>query len=118
MPSFDLFFLSSLFFGLFINIFTFPISVIIILVVNSLTIYFGLSYFEFRSGDSLNEKYTFKENIYLIGLYLLIYLFLGIIALIPNDILQKGFILYEIQKRDKNYPTIGMDLFSYICFLW
>ena len=87
---------------------------IIILVANSLTIYFGLSYFDFRTGDSLNEKYTFKENIYLIGLYLLIYLFLGIIALIPNDILQKGFILYEIQKRDKNYPTRNGLIFVYL----
>ena len=115
MPSFDVFFLSSIFSSFFINFFSFPGSVVIVLFLNIIIIFFGLGYFDFHSGESLNQKYTFNENVYLIGLYILINLFLGIIALFPHDLLQKGYILYDLKKGNdfviKN-GYIFMYLFS------
>ena len=102
MPSFNLFFLSALFSDFLINLITFPGTVILILLINSSIIYFGLGSFDFHSGESLNERYTFKENMYLIGLYLVIYLFLGIIALFRYDIIQKGFILFDLQVNEND----------------
>lgn len=61
-------------------------------MINSCVIYFGLDYFDFHSGESLNERYTFKENMYLIGLYLIIYFTIGIIALFPHNTKRLYFI--------------------------
>ena len=116
MPSFDLFFLSAIFSNCLTNLITFPGTVILVLIINSCIIYFGFGYFDFHTGEYLNEKYTFKENIYLIGLYFLIYLFLGIIALFPHEIIEKGFILFDLQKSNiiKKNGYILVYLFSMV----
>ena len=114
MPSFDLFFLSALFSDCLINSITFPITVLLILLINSCVIYFGLDYFDFHSGESLNERYTFKENMYLIGLYLIIYFTIGIIALFPHDIIQKGFILFDLKESDEAKIKKNGYIFIYI----
>jgi len=102
MPSFDLFFISAIF-SSFFNSFIFHYTVLIIGFANFAIIFFGLGYFKFRTGESLNEKYTLGEIIYLIImylLYLLMYLLLGTISLLPFDLLQKGYIICDKEKNN------------------
>ena len=75
----------------------------------------GLDSFDFHSGDNLNEKYSFKENLTLITIYVLIYSFIGNIALIPHDIIQKGYILFDLQYiSDKKEPKKNGYIFAYL----
>lgn len=115
IPSFNLFFLSAIFSSTLINIFSFQGTVILIFVSVSCVIGFGLDYFDFHSGETLNDNYSFKENIILILIYILIYTFIGNIALIPHDILQKGYILLDLQyDSDKKEPKKNGYIFTYL----
>ena len=115
MPSFNLFFLSAIFSSTLINIFSFQGTIIIIFVLISFIVGIGFDYFDFHSGEILNERYSFKENIILMLMYVLIYLFIGNIALIPHDIIQKGYILFDVQYiSDKKEPKKNGYIFSYL----
>ena len=114
MPSFDLFFLSSLLTSSLTGLFTFPGTVAIISVLLFFILIFGLDNFDFHTGDSLNERYSIRENIYLIGIYLLIYIFIGIIALIPHDKIDLGFTLYDKDKLNKKTPRKNGFIFVYL----
>ena len=113
MPSFDLFFISAIFSSLF-NSFIFPYTVFIIGLTNFVITFFGLGYFKFRTGESLNEKYNLGEIIYIIIMYLLMYLSLGIIALLPFDLLQKGYIIYDKEKKHLETPNKNGYFFVYL----
>jgi len=113
MPSFDLFFISAIFSSLF-NSFIFPYTVLIIGLTNFVITFFGLGYFKFRTGESLNEKYNLGEIIYIIIMYLLMYLSLGIIALLPFDLLQKGYIIYDKEKKHLETPNKNGYFFVYL----
>ena len=113
MPSFDLFFISAIFSSLF-NSFIFPYTVFIIGLTNFVITFFGLGYFKFRTGESLNEKYNLGEIIYIIIMYLLMYLSLGIIALLPFDLLQKGYIIYDKEKKHLKTPNKNGYFFVYL----
>ena len=113
MPSFDLFFISAIFSSLF-NSFIFPYTVFIIGLANFVITFFGLGYFKFRTGESLNEKYNLGEIIYIIIMYLLMYLSLGIIALLPFDLLQKGYIIYDKEKKHLETPNKNGYFFVYL----
>ena len=113
MPSFDLFFLSAIFSDFLANLLTFPVIVILILLANSSIIFLGLDYFDFRQGEFLNKKYSYKENLYLIGLYLSLYLLLGIVALYPHEILKRAYLLYDLKKSNKDLSMNG-HIFVYL----
>jgi len=113
MPSFDLFFLSAIFSDFLANLLTFPVIAILILLANSSIIFLGLDYFDFRQGEFLNKKYSYKENLYLIGLYLSLYLLLGIVALYPHEILKRAYLLYDLKKSNKDLSMNG-HIFVYL----
>ena len=55
------------------------------------------------------------ENLTLITIYVLIYSFIGNIALIPHDIIQKGYILFDLQYiSDKKEPKKNGYIFAYL----
>ena len=113
MPSFDLFFLSAIVSDFFSNLLTFPVTVILIFLANSSIIFFGLEYFDFRKGEFLNNKYSYKENLYLIGIYLSLYLLLGIVALYPHELLKRAYLLYDFKKRNRDI-TMNGHIFVYL----
>ena len=113
MPSFDLFFLSAIFSDFLINSLSFPLTVILVFLLNSSIILFGLDYFEFHQGELLNVKYTSKENIYLLLIYFSLYSFLGLIALTPHEILKEAYLLYDAKKVNKGFPING-HIFVYL----
>ena len=95
------------------NLFTFPGLVFLILLANGSIIFFGLDYFNFRQGEFLNQKYSYKENLYLIGVYLSLYLLLGLIALYPHELLRRAYLLYDI-KKDKKSLSMNGHIFVYL----
>ena len=111
-PSFDLFFLSAIFSGALIKTFTFPGTVtLLFFIITGISI--GIDNFNFHSDEVLNERYSAKENIILILIYIGIYLAIGIIALFPHEIIQKGYLLYDIQCEEK-LPEKNGYIFAYL----
>lgn len=110
-PDLDLFFLTSIFAEFIIKFITFPGAVILILVLNSSIIYFGLDYFSFHQGELLNQKYSFQELMILIVIYVFLYLLLGIVALAPQNILKNGFVMLD--KKNGEDIKINGHIFVY-----
>ena len=95
IPDFSLFFITSIFSDIIINSIGYSFTSIIVLILNCSIIYFGLLNFHFLIGEELNQKYTFNQFIYLLILYILYYLLLGLIVLIPHNILKESFLAYD-----------------------
>lgn len=95
IPDFSLFFITSIFSDIIINLIGYSFTSIIVLILNCLIIYFGLLNFHFFIGEELNQKYTFNQFIYLLVLFILYYLFLGLIVLIPHNMLKESFLAYD-----------------------
>ena len=114
-PSLDLFFLTSILSDFITNLISFPMTVLIILIINCVIIYFGFGYFTFHQGEDLNIKYSFKENIILILIYLGLYFFTGIIALFPQKIIQAAYVSFDV-KNDYKISKAPMKgyIFTYI----
>ena len=113
MPSFDLFFISSIFSDFLINSLSFPLTVIIIFLINSSLILFGLDYFDFHQGENLNVRYSSKESMYVMVIYLAVYSLLGLIALTPHEILKEAYLLYDMKKGNKEL-TMNGHIFVYL----
>ena len=113
-PSFNVFFLSAIFSDILINLLTFPGTILLLFVIISCIIGFGVDSFKFHVGESLNVPYEFKENMILILIYIGIYIFIGAIALIPHDIIQNGYSLYDLQWLDKIIPEKNGYIFAYL----
>ena len=95
IPSFAPFYLSSLLSNIVISFFGLYLTTIFILIINILTIYFGVNNFNFHKNELLEENYTLKEFLALLFIYLCFYISIGIVALVPLDIIQDGFKDYD-----------------------
>ena len=109
IPSFSLFFLSSILSHCLENIFGFTILSIIVLIVNDLNIYLGLNNFDFLNFSNINNEntaetnYSLKKFFLLLVIFLVFYISLGIVALLPLEIVQNGFLVYEEYKENKDF---------------
>ena len=106
IPSFSPFFLSSMFSDIIINIFGMFFTTLLVIIINILTLYFGFNGFIFHKDELLSENYTFKEFLILLAIYLGLYLSIGLVALVPIDIVQKGFKEYDRHKSIRLYQGI------------
>ena len=96
-PGFSFFFLSSLISGLFNNLLGFFGTSLLMTIINALIINFGLNNFDFHYEDNeLKENYSLMQFLFLLFLFLSLYLTVGLISLLPIEIIQNGFINYDI----------------------
>ena len=104
VPSFSLFFLSSFFSGLIFNLLGYYWLIIIVLVLNTLNIIFGINNFDFDkfkiNGNDYNN-YSLMQFLFLVFIFLVFYLAIGISALLPLELVQKGFLKYDAYKQKK-----------------
>ena len=98
IPDISLFFFSSIFSDIIINMIGYFFTSILVLAANCSIIFFGLINFNFHIGQDLNERYTFKQLLYLIFIYVSYYLFLGLIVLLPHNMLKDSFLTYDWHK--------------------
>ena len=113
-PSFNMFFLSSIFSDMLINLLTFPGTILLLFVIISCIIGFGVGNFNFRTGELLTDNYTFQEIMLLILIYIGIYIFIGAIALIHLDIINKGYLLFDQQCLKLSNPEKNGYIFAYL----
>ena len=113
-PSFNMFFLSSIFSDTLINLLTFPGTILLLFVIVSCIIYFGVGNFIFLTGDSLNAGYSFEKIMVLILMYIGIYIFIGAIALVHHDIINKGYYLFDKQYLNKTDGVKNGYIFAYL----
>jgi len=106
IPSFSPFFLSSMLSDIIINIIGMYFTTLLVIVVNILTLFFGLNSFIFHKDEKLSENYTFKEFLILLVIYLGLYLSIGLVALVPIDIVQEGFKEFDRHKSISLYKGI------------
>ena len=96
-PGFSFFFLSSLISGLFNNLLGFFGTSLLMTIINALIINFGLNNFDFHYEDNESkENYSLTQFLFLLFLFLSLYLTVGLISLLPIEIIQNGFINYDI----------------------
>ena len=95
LPNFELFFFSTIFSSLIINFIGTYFTSLIFLLFTFITIYFGLLYFNFHIENDVNKRYSFKEFIYLFFIYFFTNIFLGLIALLPHNIIKEVFLAYD-----------------------
>lgn len=105
IPSFSPFYLSSLLSNIVINLFGFYLTTIFVIVVNILTIILGINNFEFAEESSIkyNYKYELKKFLRLVLIYLFFYISIGLVALVPLDIIQEGFKKYDQKQSNDLY---------------
>ena len=106
IPSFAPFYLSSLLSNIVINFFGLYLTTIFVLFINILTIYFGVNNFNFHKDELLEKNYTLKEFLALLFIYLCFYISIGIVALVPLDIIQDGFKDYDKHENKKIHENI------------
>ena len=106
IPSFAPFYLSSLLSNIIINFFGFYLTTILVIIINILTIYFGVNNFDFHKDELLEENYTLKEFLALLFIFICFYISVGIVALVPLDIIQDGFKDYDKHKSKKMYENL------------
>lgn len=117
IPSFAPFYLSSLLSNIIINIFGFYLTTILFLIINILTIYFGVNNFHFHKDELLEENYTLKEFLTLLFIFFCFYISVGIVALVPLDIIQDGFKDYDKHENKimyQNLQRIRANMFAEI----
>ena len=118
IPSFSLFFLSSILSHCFQNLMGFTFMSIIILIINDLTIYFGLNNFSFLNFSNINNEtenktetnYSLRQFLNLFVIFLVIYISLGLVALLPLEIVQNAFLIYEEYKEKKGLEELKEEL--------
>ena len=109
IPDFNLFFISSLFSGLLLGVFNFPILTILDLIIIGLIFIFGINTFNFVE----NKKYSFAQFLQLILYFIGIDFLLGLIALLPLQLLMNGYFVYEKwiqEKKNLNKNEINDEL--------
>ena len=106
IPSFSPFFLSSILSDIIINLIGFFFTTLIVIVINVLTLLFGLNNFTFHQGKLLEENYSLKEFITLSLIYLGFYLSIGLVALASINIVQEGFKEYDRHSSADLYKSL------------
>lgn len=117
IPSFSPFFLSSILSEIIINLIGMYFTTLIVIIINILTLFFGLSNFTFHQGNLLEENYTLKEFLTLLVMYLMFYLSIGLVALAPINIIQEGFKEYDRHKSIrvyKDYHNFTAKVYAHI----
>ena len=116
IPSFSLFFLSSILSHFLKNFLGYTLLSIIILIINDLNIYFGLNNFGFHNFSNINDEtetteinYSLFQFLHLLIIFLVFYISLGIIALLPLEIVQNAFLMYEEYKEKKDLEEASLE---------
>ena len=116
IPSFSLFFLSSILSHFLKNFLGYTLLSIIILITNDLNIYFGLNNFGFHNFSNINDEtetteinYSLFQFLHLLIIFLVFYISLGIIALLPLEIVQNAFLMYEEYKEKKDLEEASLE---------
>ena len=104
IPDFNLFFLSSIIGNVFLKFLGYKISSVIFMVIN------GIIFF-FLKSHSFPEEYDFFKCVLILLYFLLLFLSVGSITLIPHSIFFDGLRKY-IKYSDKDIESF----FVYLCF--
>ena len=95
-PTFSLYFFSSVLSTPLFSCTGIYFLTIIILLLNASCLFFGLANFEFHiSLNDYNNNYSFKQFLFLLAIYFLLSVFVGIISPLPLNILRSAFFQYE-----------------------
>ena len=94
LPGLTLFFIMSFLSGIIIKLVSFPLIIVIMLILNGIIFYF-LKNFQFLEGKELNQNYSLFDFFILVLSVLYFNLILGIVALIPLQIFSAGYFYYE-----------------------
>ena len=113
-PQFSLYFMTSSFSGALFDLCGFYKQTIIFLILNSL-LFFGVAVFDFHvTPEDINEKYSVWQFLYLVLIYALLYIFIGLISMLPHYIFNYAFYEYEKwevnkKRRRNNLPEIDKN---------
>lgn len=102
VPSFSLFFISSIFSGLILNLLGYFWLTIIVLVANILGVIFGINIFDFdkfKISENDYTNYSLYQFLILVFIFIVFYFSIGVPALLPIEIVQKGFLIYDAYKQ-------------------
>ena len=95
-PDYSIFYISSFLSDYLNSCLGYILLTIIILIINFVSLFFGFRKFLFNIERNNYTNYHLFEFIYLYVLYLCFCLCQGIIALLPLQIIKKGYIFYDI----------------------
>ena len=105
-PEFELYFLTSNLSNKIIDFLTIYGLTIIDLIIN-VCIIFGIYNFEFHiTPENINNNYSTKQFLYLILMYILLYLSIGLISSLPHNIFNSAFDQYENWKEKRQIKMI------------
>ena len=113
-PEFELYFLTSNFSDKIFGVIDIYAQTIIILIINAL-IFLGIYNFDFHIlPENININYSVWQFLYLLLMYILLYLSIGLISSLPHSIFTSAFDQYEkwqIERKNKkkNNKEINED---------